>query len=322
MDQTNRRLTGKIAELVGRKEISTRSKVVYVDDGSRDGTWERIEGFADGAFLRRPYSRQGRRTVHGWVVGIKLAHNVGHQNALMAGMMFAISSDKGRAGGADAVVTIDADLQDDVDAIDKMLAEFKQGAEVVYGVRSDRKTDSGFKRGTAQGFYKLMKFLGVEMIYNAADFRLMSRRAVEELAKYEEVNLFLRGIVPRIGLKTAEVRYKRGERIAGESKYPFRKMLHFAWDGVTSFSVKPIRMIFVLGLLIFLLSVGVTAYSIVRKLTGNTVSGWTFIACSIWVLGGLQMVAIGLVGEYIGKIYIETKRRPKWVVEKVAGRAS
>ncbi|MBR1795930.1 glycosyltransferase family 2 protein [Candidatus Saccharibacteria bacterium] len=293
LDETNRSLTGKVFELA-KKKISARSRIVYVDDGSKDSTWEKIVGFA-----------KNKK-----VVGVKLAHNVGHQNALLAGMDYARKK-------ADIIMTIDADLQDDIDAIDKMVEEYQGGAEVVYGVRTDRKADTRLKRDTALGFYSFMKFLGVELVYNAADFRLMSRRAVDELMKYKEVNVFLRGIIPQIGLRSAIVEYKRKKRKAGKSKYPFRKMVHFAWDGVTSFSVKPIRMIFVLGLMIFLLSVGVTTYAVIQKLTGNTVSGWAFTVCSVWMLGGLQMVAIGLVGEYIGKIYIETKCRPKWVVEEI-----
>ena len=312
MTETNRQLTEKILFLVKAGKISKLSRLIYVDDGSKDETWRKIEEIS---------TKKGTNLK---ITGIKLAKNVGHQNALMAGMMFAVGEKTAlkeetetRREEADAVVTIDADMQDDVDAIDKMLEKFVEGAEIVYGVRSDRKTDSSFKRFTAQGFYKLMKFLGVEMIYNAADFRLMSKRAIKELAKYEEVNVFLRGIVPLIGLKSAEVKYARRERTAGESKYPTHKMIHFALDGVTSFSVKPIRMVFTIGMIIFLLAGAMTIYAVVQKLTGNTVSGWTFTICSVWMLGGLQMAAIGLIGEYIGKIYAETKRRPKWIVEKI-----
>ena len=294
LDETNDILMRKNLALAKSKMISMRSRVVYVDDGSRDDTWGKISRF----------SKQKE------VIGIKLAHNMGHQNALLAGMNYAKEK-------ADIVVTIDADLQDDVNAIDAMIREYLNGAEIVYGVRKDRKNDSAFKRDAAQGFYRFMHFLGVEVVYNAADFRLMSKRAVNELMRYDESNVFLRGVIPRIGLKTAKVEYKRGKRKAGRSKYPLAKMFHFAWDGITSFSVKPIRMIFVMGLLIFILSLGVTAYAIIQKLVGNTVSGWTFIICSVWLLGGLQIVAIGLVGEYVGKTYIETKRRPKWVVEEI-----
>ena len=290
-------LMAKMDELTKGRKISRRSGVVLVDDGSKDGTWGKIEGLI------------GKH-----VVGVKLARNVGHQNALMAGLEFAVA----KSGKTDAVVSIDADLQDDVEVIGEMVEKFQGGAEIVYGVRKDRKTDTGFKRVSAGVFYGMMRFLGVEMTPNAADFRLMSRRAVEELMRFGEVNLFLRGMVPLIGLSTAEVYYTRKKRMAGESKYPLGKMLHFAWDGVTSFSVRPIRMVFAIGLIIFLLAGVVTAYAIIQKLTGNTVSGWTFTVCSLWTLGGLQMVAIGLIGEYVGKMYAETKRRPRWVVEKVA----
>ena len=212
---------------------------------------------------------------------------------------------------------MDADLQDDIDAIDKMLEKYNEGYEVVYGVRSERKKDSAFKRNTALVFYKIMNKLGAEVVYNSADYRLMSKRAVEELSNFEEVNLFLRGLVPLIGLKSTEVKYPRAERFAGESKYPLKKMVKFAWDGITSFSIKPIRMILWLGVIIFIISLFITLYSLIMKLIGNTVSGWTFIICSIWILGGLQMISLGLVGEYIGKIYAESKKRPRYIIERI-----
>lgn len=294
LPETARRLSEKIGMLVEARKIDRKSRVVYVDDGSKDRTWEII------AELEKP------------AIGLKLARNRGHQNALLAGLMYAKDH-------ADMVVSIDADLQDDVNAIDKMVDEFHAGSEIVYGVRGDRRTDSRFKRGTAQAFYKIMNALGAEVVYNAADFRLMNKRAVEELAKFEEVNLFLRGIVPQIGLKSATVEYSRAERFAGESKYPLKKMLHFAWDGITSFSIKPIRMVLWLGVLVFLASLAVTIYAVVVKLMGRAVSGWAFTVCSVWLLGGMQMISLGLIGEYIGKIYAETKHRPRYVIEKIVG---
>lgn len=215
----------------------------------------------------------------------------------------------------DAAISMDADLQDDIDAIDRMLDAYDNGYEVVYGVRSSRKTDTFFKRATAQGFYKFMKFMGVDIVYNHADYRLMSRRALEGLEKFEEVNLFLRGIVPLIGYKSTTVEYERSERFAGESKYPLKKMLAFAFDGITSFSVKPIRWVTVLGFLIFMLSVLALIYILIVKLLGYTVAGWSATVASIWLLGGIQLLCMGVVGEYIGKIYIEVKSRPRYLIE-------
>ena len=292
LDETNNRLSEKLESLVVSGKIDKKSRIVYVDDGSKDKTWEKIEGL-------EPNS-----------IGIKLSRNRGHQNALLAGLMYAKDH-------ADMIVSMDADLQDDIDAIDKMIEKFADGYEVVYGVRSERKTDSAFKRNTALAFYKIMNALGAEVVYNSADFRLMSKRAVEELSKFKEVNLFLRGLVPLIGLKSTEVKYVRAKRFAGESKYPLKKMLKFAWDGITSFSIKPIRMILWLGALIFVISFLITIYALIMKLVGNTVSGWTFIICSIWFLGGLQMISLGLVGEYVGKIYAESKGRPRYTIEKI-----
>ena len=245
-----------------------------------------------------------------FITGIKLAHNRGHQNALLAGLLYAKNY-------ADITISMDADLQDDVDAIDEMVEKYLHGYEIVYGVRNERKKDSFFKRHTAQSFYKIMHLLGVEMIYNAADFRLMSKRAVEELENYQEVNLFLRGIVPLIGLKWTTVEYKRGERFAGISKYPLKKMLSFAWDGITSFSIKPLRFVLTTGGIVFCISLVTLIYSLIQHLCGNTVEGWTFLACSIWIVGGLEMICIGIIGEYTGKIYAETKRRPKFFIEAI-----
>lgn len=294
LPETSKRLREKYDFLISAGKISPDSKIVFVNDGSKDKTWEMICDLhkADPTFR-----------------GICLSRNKGHQNALMAGLMTVKSE-------CDAAISMDADLQDDIGAIDAMVDKFAEGFEVVYGVRSSRKKDTFFKRTTAQGFYKVMKAMGVETVYNHADYRLMSRRALEALAEFDEVNLFLRGIVPLVGFKSAEVTYERGERFAGESKYPLKKMLAFATEGITSMSVKPIRMIATLGILVFLVSIGVLIYSIIRKFTGYTVPGWAFLAVSIWALGGIQLLAIGVIGEYIGKIYLETKHRPKFIISE------
>lgn len=293
LKETTKRLMEKLKKLVFDGSISKKSRVVYVDDGSKDKTWEIVSS------LKKKD-----------VIGLKLAHNRGHQNALLAGLMFSKEY-------ADIVISMDADLQDDINVIDKMVKKNREGFDIVYGVRSERKKDTFFKRTTAQGFYKIMRLMGVELVYNSADYRLMSKKALDELANYKEVNLFLRGIVPLIGLKWTTVEYARGERFAGESKYPLKKMLNFAWDGVTSFSIKPLRMILFLGMAVFVVSLLVLLYSVIQYLCGNTVSGWTFTVCSIWLVGGLQMACIGLIGEYIGKVYSETKARPRYFVEKV-----
>ena len=293
LDETTKRLVKKLADLVSEKKIDQSSAVVYVDDGSKDKTWKKIVELKNDN-----------------VIGIKLSRNRGHQNALLAGLMYAKEH-------ADVVISMDADLQDDINAIDKMIEKYSEGYEVVYGVRSERKKDTFFKRCTAQGFYKVMNAMGAEVIYNSADYRLMSKRALNELANYKEVNLFIRGIVPLIGLKWTTVSYSRAERFAGESKYPLKKMLSFAWDGITSFSVKPLRMILLLGIIVCLLSFIVLIYSLIQHICGNTVDGWTFTVCSIWIVGGLEMACIGLIGEYIGKIYSETKGRPRFFVEEI-----
>ena len=295
LQKTTEVLTKKIKTLISKKNISKKSKIIYVDDGSKDPTWDIINSLSKTNEL---------------ITGIKLAHNRGHQNALLAGLLYAKNY-------ADITISIDADLQDDVDAIDEMVEKYLHGYEIVYGVRNERKKDSFFKRHTAQSFYKIMHLLGVEMIYNAADFRLMSKRAVEELENYQEVNLFLRGIVPLIGLKWTTVEYKRGERFAGISKYPLKKMLSFAWDGITSFSIKPLRFVLTTGGIVFCISLVTLIYSLIQHLCGNTVEGWTFLACSIWIVGGLEMICIGVTGEYTGKIYAETKRRPKFFIEAI-----
>lgn len=291
---TSQKLLDKLESLIADGRISSDSRIVYVDDGSADGTWNIIEEMHNNNKV---------------FTGVKLSRNEGHQNALLSGLEYA-----GRY--ADMIVSMDADLQDDVDAIDKMIEKYILGAQIVYGVRSDRKTDSRFKRGTAQMFYRLMKFMGADIVYNHADFRLMSSRAVKELMNFKEVNLFLRGIVPLIGFETETVDYERHERVAGESKYPLKKMMSFAIDGITSLSIRPINMIITAGFLCMLVSVGMVIYSCIRHFTGHTVSGWTSLITSIWALGGLQVLSIGVVGKYIGKVYLEVKGRPRYIVDK------
>ncbi|MBE4906905.1 glycosyltransferase family 2 protein [Bacillus luteolus] len=282
-----------LEELISSKMISEQSKLLFVDDGSKDKTWSLIYK----AGLANPL-----------IKGLKLSKNVGHQNALLAGLFTAKEH-------SDCMVSIDADLQDDVTVIKDFVQKFTEGYEIVYGVRRERSTDTFFKRNTALGFYRLMKKMGVDLIYNHADFRLMSKRAVEELEKFEETNFFLRGIVPLIGFQSTEVFYNRKERFAGETKYPLRKMLSFALDGITSFSVTPIRFISLIGFLSFFISLVFGAYFLLLKLTGNTTTGWTSLITSIWLIGGLQLIGVGLIGEYVGKIYKEAKRRPKFIID-------
>ncbi len=295
LPETARRLEEKLRGLICRGEISENSRVLFVNDGSKDATAEIIKK------LHSENSMFG---------GVFLSKNRGHQNALLAGYMTAREK-------CDVCISMDADLQDDINAVDRMLEKYREGNDVVYGVRSSRAVDSAFKRSSAHAFYKLMSVMGVELVYDHADYRLMSRRALEALSDYGEVNLFLRGIVPLVGFKSTTVEYERGERFAGESKYPLKKMLAFAFDGITSFSVKPIRLISVLGLLIFLAAAVMLVYSLIRHFTGNTVSGWTSIMVSVWALGGLQLSALGVIGEYIGKIYLESKHRPRYIIESV-----
>ena len=294
ISETARQLEIKMKDLVQKKKISSKSKVMFVNDGSKDSTWEKILELHQKNKL---------------FTGLCLSRNKGHQNALLAGLLTAKNY-------ADIVISMDADLQDDINAIDEMIEKNSLGAEIVYGVRSSRKKDSFFKRFTAEAFYKIMKFLGVDIIFNHADYRLTSKRVLDALEGYEEVNLFLRGIFPLIGYPSSVVTYERHERFAGESKYPLKKMLHFAWDGVTSFSVRPIRLVLNLGILIFVISLLVTIYCIVVKLFGYTVDGWTFLACSIWLVGGVTMLSLGVVGEYIGKIYSEVKARPRYHIAR------
>ena len=295
LNETASQLLNIIDSMIEKEIISDKSKILFVNDGSKDKTWEIIEQLHN----QNPK-----------FCGICLSRNKGHQNALLAGLMTAKEY-------ADIVISLDADLQDDVHAIPKMVEQYKQGYEIVYGVRSSRDKDSFFKKFTAEGFYKFMKLLGVDIVFNHADYRLMSKPALNALSQFEEVNLFLRGIVPLIGFKSTTVEYERNERFAGESKYPLKKMLAFAFDGITSFSVKPIRMITWLGALIFLISLIVLIVFICLKYTGVTVSGWTSIVASIWMIGGIQMLSLGIIGEYIGKIYHETKKRPRYIISKV-----
>jgi len=286
-------LTQLLETMVGQKAVSERSRIVLVNDGSSDATWSIIETL--------------HRTTP-FVCGICLAGNVGHQNALLAGLETAVEM-------GDIFVSIDADLQDDVDAIPEMVRRYQDGCDIVYGVRKERKSDSWFKRTTALGFYKTLQWLGVRSVYNHADFRLMSRRAVQQLCRYRERNLFLRGIVPTLGYKTDSVYYDRKERLAGESKYPLGKMLHLAVDGITSFSVKPVRLIFLFGLLFLLIALGILIYVLCAVIGDRSVSGWASLILSLWFIGGCMMIGIGIIGEYIGKIYLEVKDRPRYNIE-------
>lgn len=295
LHETAKQLLEKMNSMFDRGMISRESKIMFVNDGSRDKSWEIIRELHESNPI---YS------------GVKLSRNKGHQNALLAGLMTAKEK-------ADMAISLDADLQDDVDVIDKMVEKYYEGNDVVYGVRSARDTDTFFKKFTAEGFYKIMQAMGVEIVFNHADYRLMSKRALEGLSEFREVNLFLRGIVPLIGYKSDIVTYERHERFAGESKYPLKKMLAFATDGITSFSIKPIRMITTCGFLIFAISLIMLIYFLVVHFMGRTVHGWTSTIVSIWAIGGLQLLAIGIVGEYIGKIYLETKARPKYIIETV-----
>ena len=294
LEETTKQLKVKMEGLIEKKIISNKSKVMYVNDGSKDKTWNIIKDINK----REPL-----------FTGISLSRNRGHQNALLGGLMTAKNY-------ADVIISMDADLQDDINAIDAMLEKYKEGNEIVYGVRSARKKDTWFKRVTAEGFYKFMKFLGVDCVYNHADYRLTSKKVLENLEDFSEVNLFLRGMFPLIGYKSDVVYYERNERFAGESKYPLKKMLNFAWDGITSFSVKPLRFICTIGFIILFISFIIMFYSLIRKLTGNTIDGWTFLSISIWFIGGIQMISIGIIGEYIGKVYSETKARPRFIISE------
>lgn len=283
-------------DLAAKNKIDRSSFILFVNDGSKDRTWELIE--------------EEHSLYPDQVCGVKLAGNVGHQFALTAGLLTAMER-------SDVTVSIDADLQDDVAVIEEMIDKFHAGNDIVYGVRRERKTDTFFKRTTAQGFYKLMALMGVKTIYNHADFRLMSRRAVEQFSQYKETNLFLRGMMPLIGYQTDSVYYDRKERVAGESKYPLKKMLALAFNGISSFSVKPISMIMGLGIFIVVCSILAAIYALISYFTGSVVPGWTSLILSIWFLGGLQLLAVGMVGQYIGKIYMEVKQRPRYNIEKI-----
>ncbi len=293
--ETAKRLCDKMNTLISTEKISSKSKVMFVNDGSKDLTWDIIAELHNENPL---------------FSGVKLSRNRGHQNALLAGLSEA-------AKRADVVISMDADLQDDINAVDEMLEKYYDGFDIVYGVRSERKTDTFFKKNTALAFYKVMNFLGTETVYNHADYRLMSKRAVEGLLSFKEKNLFLRGIVPQIGYKSDKVFYERSERFAGESKYPLKKMISFAINGITSFSVKPIRFITIMGFLMFLVSIALLIYSIVRWAVGASVLGWASLICSVWAIGGLIMLSLGIIGEYIGKMYLEVKDRPSFIIETV-----
>ena len=288
-------LVEKYDRWMNEKIISPSSKIVFVDDGSTDETWNLIKSYS---------------TENNMIAGIKLSHNQGHQNALMAGLMYA-------RGKCDFAISLDVDLQDDIEVIPDFISKYDQGAHIVYGVRSERKKDSFFKRTTAQMFYKLMNLFGAETVYNHADYRLMSAKALDALSQYDEANLFLRGIVPLIGLKSEKVYYSRKKRVAGESKYPLKKMINFAFNGITSFSVKPLRMISTFGMVCSVLSIAGLVYALISYFAGKAVPGWTAIVCSIWLLGGMLLLSIGVLGEYIGKIFSEVKHRPRYYIEEI-----
>ncbi|WP_026889676.1 glycosyltransferase family 2 protein [Clostridium beijerinckii] len=292
LHETGKRLLVKINTMISNNLISNKSKILFVNDGSKDKTWSIINDL---------------HSKNNIFSGINLSRNRGHQNALLAGLMVAKDY-------SDMTISLDADLQDDIDVIDKFVEKYYDGCDIVYGVRSARETDTFFKRTTALGFYKLMRILGVDMIYNHADYRLMSKRVVEGLSQYKEVNLFLRGMIPLIGYKYSVVEYERHERFAGESKYPLKKMIAFALDGITSFSIKPIRLITLLGFTIFFAGGIALIYTLIVKILGRTVTGWTSLTLSIWVLGGVQLLSLGVIGEYIGKIYNEAKQRPRYII--------
>ena len=297
LPETSSRVRDKIQDLIAKNKIDKDSRIVFVNDGSKDDTWKIISDLHSEDKIFQ---------------GINLSRNMGHQNALLAGLMTVKDV-------CDCAISLDADLQDDISAIEAMIDKFNEGVDVVYGVRSKRTTDTFFKRFTAESFYKVMNGLGANTVYNHADYRLMSRRALLGLAEFGEVNLFLRGIVPMVGYKSDVVYYERAERFAGESKYPLRKMLSFAIEGITSLSTKPIKLITGLGVFIFLVSIAVFIYSLVRYFNNQTVPGWTTTVLSVWFIGGLMMISLGVIGEYIGKIYLETKNRPRFIIESYLG---
>ena len=295
LPETAKRMKEKMNSLISNRKISEKSRVMFVNDGSTDKTWEIIVDLHNSDKL---------------FAGVNLSRNKGHQNALLAGLMTAKNL-------ADMVISMDADLQDDINAIDAMIDKYYDGCDVVYGIRSSRDTDTFFKKFTAEGFYKFMKIMGADIVFNHADYRLMSRRALEGLAEYKEANMFLRGIVPQIGYQSDIVEYKRNKRFAGESKYPLKKMLAFAFDGLTSFSVKPIKIIRNLGIIISFFGIIALIWSITVKILGHSESGWSSLMASIWFIGGIEIMSIGIIGEYIGKIYTETKERPRYIIKDI-----
>lgn len=293
LTDTTGKLTGLMEGMIREGLIDENSFILFVDDGSRDSTWKLIEEAAHD---------------HGCVQGLKLAGNVGHQNALLAGLMTVKDE-------TDAAISIDADLQDDISVIGEMVKKYNEGTDIVYGVRSVRTSDTFFKRFTAEGFYKLMKVMGIKSVYNHADFRLMSSRALDGLSQFKERNLFLRGIVPTIGYKSECVYYERKERLAGESKYPVSKMMSFAFDGITSFSIKPMSFITGMGIFVILFAIAFAIFTFYSYMTGNVVRGWASTVLSIWFIGGLVIFSTGMVGQYVGKIYLEVKERPRYIIE-------
>lgn len=284
----------KLHELAEKKLVSENSRIMFVNDGSSDGTWDIIRALA-------------ASDEH--YIGISQSRNRGHQNAVLAGIMEAKDH-------CDISISIDCDGQDDINAMDDMVRAYLDGCDIVYGVRNDRETDSFFKRTTAQGFYRFLSAMGAEIVYNHADYRLISARALHELAKFKEVNLFLRGMVPLVGFKSTSVEYKRAERIAGKSKYPLRKMLALAGDGITSLSIKPLRLIMSFGVIVALLSFVGVIWAIVSALAGRAVAGWASMTCIICFVSGVQLICMGIIGEYIGKIYMETKHRPRYIISE------
>ena len=294
LPETSKRLVEKMNSLMKKGYVSEDSRVLLVNDGSRDRTWEMICDL----HKQNPMFE-----------GVKLSRNRGHQNALLAGLMTARNR-------CDISISMDADLQDDMDAMDRFIEKYNEGCEIVYGVRNKRETDTFFKRETALMFYRLMKGLGVDITYNHADYRLMSNRALNGLYQFKEVNLFLRGLAPLVGYQSDVVYYDRSERFAGESKYPLKKMLAFAIDGITSFSVKPLRLITTVGMVIFVVSLFMLLYALISWITGNTVAGWTSTLASIWMIGGIQLLSLGVIGEYVGKIYNESKARPRFIIDR------
>lgn len=298
LPETACQLKSKLDDLITNNIVDSKSRILFINDGSTDNTWNIIKNLYN------------NNTIFS---GINLSRNRGHQNALLAGLMISKNY-------ADIVISLDADLQDDISIIDEMIHKYHNGNDIVYGVRSSRDTDSFFKKTTAEFFYNLMKHMGVQVVFNHADYRLMSKRALEELSKYKEVNLFLRGIVPLIGFKSTNVYYERHERYAGNSKYPLKKMLAFALDGITSFSIKPIRIITSIGFIIFIISIFALLYLLCLKFFGYTVQGWTGLMVSIWLLGGIQLLCLGTIGEYVGKIYFEVKARPRYTIDEFLNR--